>query len=81
MRVQRWAELSVKAQFLSLCVKRRPSSSEPLTWRHVVLRVRSSSSFSVAMAEEAKKLAAHAAVDNHIQVGPYFCSQLEDYTC
>ncbi|TSW48762.1 Sodium bicarbonate transporter-like protein 11 [Bagarius yarrelli] len=64
MKWWRWAEFSVKSTlvFRSSAARCRSSSSS-----HPHQHVLESRCYSTAMAEEAKKLAAYAAVDNHIQ--------------
>ena len=64
MRLQRWVSLSseLAAGFLSAPSSRRFVVSS------IQKHVRPFSRSAASMAEEAKKLAAYAAVDNHIQV-------------
>ncbi|CAL8297986.1 unnamed protein product [Arctogadus glacialis] len=68
MRLKRWVGIcskltsglvSIPPRFLSIC----PGSSQ----QHVCVWVRSIAGCCPIMAEEAKKLAAYAAVDNHVQ--------------
>lgn len=75
MKWRRWAELSVKStlRFCGSAPRGRSSSSSELCIFRRVLESRGHRSSSTVMAEEAKKLAAYTAVDNHIQVGVYVC--------
>lgn len=80
MLFQRWVGLTFRVG--SFCLLPRGSAGPPLfeieKATHVCFcgsRSRNSSSYGTAvMAEEAKKLAAYAAVDNHIQVPLMFIS-------
>lgn len=64
MRLQGWVSLTdLAAGFLCSASRRLAASSN--TQEHVCLF---SQSAAANMAEEAKKLAAYAAVDNHVQV-------------
>lgn len=62
MKWRRWAEISVQYTLLF------SGSSSRAHLGRVARAPQSHSSSRAAMAEEAKKLAAYAAVDNHIQV-------------
>lgn len=68
MLFQRWVGLTFRVKsFSSLCWGRtRPPLFEIEKNTHVCIC--GSRSYGAIMAEEAKKLAAYAAVDNHIQV-------------
>lgn len=69
MKWRRWAEFSVKSTLLFSvsALQCRSSSSSRLCGVQLVSENRCYS-HTAEMAEEAKKLAAYAAVDNHIQV-------------
>ncbi|KAK3573865.1 hypothetical protein QTP86_032864 [Hemibagrus guttatus] len=72
MKWRRWAEFSVKSTLLFCwpaprCRSSSSSSSSSSHLRRFQQHVLERRCYSTVMAEEAKKLAAYAAVDNHIQ--------------
>lgn len=68
MKWRRWAEFSVRSTLLFCWSAPRCRSSSSSRLHRFQQHVLEKRCYSTVMAEEAKKLAAYAAVDNHIQV-------------